>query len=132
MEKIFLWTNPTNPTVVTMILLLIFVKEVANIAVIFSKQCATVFTSLLGVLEFFTVDALHLLHLETIQLVIFIGIMTQPASIQLVTTRCLEETGSVIVLAAPRPLRQVADAIFLRRRRHLLRHLPFTIHRTFP
>ena len=96
MEKIFLWTNPTNPTALTVVLPLIFVKQVANTAVIFSKQCATVFTSLLG----------------------------------------LEETSSVIVLAAPRPLRQVADAIFPRRRRHLLllllHHLPLTSHWTFP
>lgn len=66
MEKIFLWTNPTNPTVLTMILLLIFVKQVANIAVIFSKHCATPFTRLLGVLELFTVDALHFLYFEAI------------------------------------------------------------------
>lgn len=36
------------------------------------------------------------------------------------------------MLAAPRPWHQVAVAIFLHRRRHLLLHLPFTIHRTFP
>lgn len=66
MEKIFLWTNPTNPTALTVVLPLIFVKQVANTAVIFSKQCATVFTSLLGMLEFFTVDALHFLDFETI------------------------------------------------------------------
>lgn len=127
MEKIFLWTNPTNPTALTVILLLVFVKQVANIAVILSKQCAAVLTSLLGMLEFFTVDALHFLYFETIQLMIFVGVMTQPACIKLVTTRCLEETGSVIVLATPRPWSRAADAIFLCRRRHLLLlllHLP--------
>lgn len=126
MEKIFLWTNPTNPTALTVILLLVSVKQVANTAVILSKQRAAVLTSLLGMLEFFTVDTLHFLYFETIQLMIFMGVMTQPARIKLVTTRCLEETGSVIVLATPRPLSQAADAIFLRRRRHLLLllHLP--------
>lgn len=76
MKKIFLWTNPTNPTALTVILLLVFVKQVANTAVIFSKQCAAVLTSLLGMLEFFTVDALHFLYFEAVQLMIFVGVVT--------------------------------------------------------
>ena len=35
-----------------MILLLVFVKQMAYTAIIFSKQCATVFTGLLGMLHF--------------------------------------------------------------------------------
>lgn len=125
MKKIFLWTNPTNSTVLAMILLLIFVKKMAYAAVIFSKQCATIFTSLLGMLDFFTVDALHFLHLEAVELMVLTVVVTQPASIQLVTTRRLEQTAAVIVLAAPPPsLRAAADAIFPRRRRRHLLHLP--------
>lgn len=105
-----------------MILFLIFVKQMAYIAVIFSKQCATMFTTLLGVLEFFTADALHFLYFETVQLVVFTAVVTQPARIELVTTRCLKETAPIVVLAAPPPSLQAADAIFPRRRRHL--HLP--------
>lgn len=54
---------------------------------------------------------------------IFIVIMTQAACIKLVTARCLQETSSVIVLAAPLPSLPAAGAIFPRRRRHL-HHLP--------
>jgi len=66
MEKVFLWTNPTNSTVFTMILLLVFVKEMAYTAIIFPKQCATFLASLLGVLNFFTVYALHFLYFKAI------------------------------------------------------------------
>lgn len=45
-------------------------------------------------LELFTVDALHFLYFETIQLVIFIVVMAQPASIEFVTTRRLTPRGT--------------------------------------
>lgn len=54
---------------------------------------------------------------------IFLVIMTQPTSIKLVTARCLQETSSVIMLAAPPPFLLASGAIFPHQSRHLF-HLP--------
>lgn len=85
--------DQSNSTVFTMILFLVFVKEMAYTAIIFPKQCATFFASLLGVLNFFTVYALHFLYFKAIQLMIFVAIMTQPTSIKFITARCLMPRG---------------------------------------